>query len=206
MRLRATTFIRNDAMIEARKKMGWSQKELASVCGVSFHLIQRLESLNFPTRYDEVDIGIIADFLNLEIEAIYPIEMQGWRGHTTFLQTLEVSTEKLIDFAERQASRFILPSPAEIAEKRDFQKYHIDILKKAMKCLSFRERKILDLRYGLEDGHCYTLAEVGRIFKVTQERIREVEAKAIRRLENMLSSPVMLAKLKRQKNYGKEKE
>lgn len=53
-----------------------------------------------------------------------------------------------------------------------------------LKTLSYREREIIKLRYGIGDGYTYTLEEVGRIFKVTRERVRQVEAKAIRKLQH----------------------
>jgi RNA polymerase primary sigma factor len=49
--------------------------------------------------------------------------------------------------------------------------------------LSYREREILKLRYGLVDGYAYTLEEVGQIFAVTRERVRQIEAKAVRKLQ-----------------------
>ena len=53
-----------------------------------------------------------------------------------------------------------------------------------LKTLTFREREILRLRYGLGDGYTYTLEEVGRIFKVTRERVRQIEAKAVKKLQH----------------------
>jgi RNA polymerase primary sigma factor len=53
-----------------------------------------------------------------------------------------------------------------------------------LKTLTYREREILKLRYGIGDGYTYTLEEVGRIFKVTRERVRQVESKAIRKLQH----------------------
>ena len=50
--------------------------------------------------------------------------------------------------------------------------------------LAPREREVLRLRFGLEDGHPYTLEEVGRRFGVTRERIRQIEAKALRKLRH----------------------
>jgi RNA polymerase primary sigma factor len=50
--------------------------------------------------------------------------------------------------------------------------------------LSVREREIVKLRFGLGDGYIYTLEEVGRIFKVTRERVRQIEAKALRKLRH----------------------
>ncbi|MDR3109000.1 MAG: sigma-70 family RNA polymerase sigma factor [Planctomycetaceae bacterium] len=54
---------------------------------------------------------------------------------------------------------------------------------KLLKTLSYREREILILRYGLENGYSYTLEEVGRIFQVTRERVRQIEAKAVQKLQ-----------------------
>jgi RNA polymerase primary sigma factor len=53
-----------------------------------------------------------------------------------------------------------------------------------LKTLTWREREIVRLRYGLQDGYTYTLEEVGRIFKVTRERVRQIEAKAVRKLQH----------------------
>ncbi|MCE5266508.1 MAG: sigma-70 family RNA polymerase sigma factor [Planctomycetaceae bacterium] len=53
----------------------------------------------------------------------------------------------------------------------------------ALSSLNYREREIIRLRYGLSDGYAYTLSEVGRIFSVTRERIRQIECDAIRKLQ-----------------------
>ena len=62
---------------------------------------------------------------------------------------------------------------------------HIDQL---LGDLKERERQVITLRFGLEDGHPRTLEEVGREFKVTRERIRQIEAKALRKLKNPVRS------------------
>jgi RNA polymerase primary sigma factor len=59
-----------------------------------------------------------------------------------------------------------------------------DKIESLLKTLTYREREIVRLRYGLGDGYTYTLEEVGRIFKVTRERVRQIEAKALRKLQN----------------------
>jgi RNA polymerase primary sigma factor len=63
---------------------------------------------------------------------------------------------------------------------REALKVQIDL---AMETLNYREREILRLRYGLADGYTYTLEEVGRIFQVTRERVRQIESKAVRKLQ-----------------------
>jgi len=64
-------------------------------------------------------------------------------------------------------------------------------IEQVLKSLTYREREIIKLRYGIGDGYTYTLEEVGKIFKVTRERVRQVEAKAIRKLQH----PVRCRKL-----------
>ncbi|MCC6508608.1 MAG: sigma-70 family RNA polymerase sigma factor [Pirellulaceae bacterium] len=59
-----------------------------------------------------------------------------------------------------------------------------DKIELLLKSLTFREREIIRLRYGLADGYSYTLEEVGRIFKVTSERVRQIEAKAVMKMQN----------------------
>lgn len=54
--------------------------------------------------------------------------------------------------------------------------------------LSFREREILKLRYGLTDGYSYTLEEVGKIFSITRERVRQIETKAVKKLQHPVRS------------------
>jgi len=67
--------------------------------------------------------------------------------------------------------------PAELSELRKS-------VAKVLKTLTYREREIIKLRYGLgNDGMTYTPEEVGHIFKVTRERIRQIEAKALRKMQ-----------------------
>jgi len=57
-------------------------------------------------------------------------------------------------------------------------------IEEVLSTLTFREREIVKLRYGIGDGYTYTLEEVGRIFRVTRERVRQIEAKAVRKLRH----------------------
>ena len=63
-----------------------------------------------------------------------------------------------------------------------------DKIDQLLKTLTYREREIIRLRYGLGDGYTYTLEEVGRIFKVTRERVRQIEAKAVKKLQHPVRS------------------
>jgi RNA polymerase primary sigma factor len=77
-----------------------------------------------------------------------------------------------------------------------------DKLEHVLKSLPERERLIIKLRYGLEDGYVYTLEEVGRILKVTRERVRQIEAKAVRKLQH----PVRAKQLQAFWNSGTPEE
>lgn len=72
------------------------------------------------------------------------------------------------------------PAPADAASMLLLKEQLADVLK----TLTPREEKVLALRFGLEDGHPHTLEEVGREFNVTRERIRQIEAKALRKLRH----------------------
>ncbi len=72
------------------------------------------------------------------------------------------------------------PAPAEAASFTLLKEQLVDVLS----TLTPREEKVLKLRFGLEDGRARTLEEVGKEFKVTRERIRQIEAKALRKLRH----------------------
>jgi RNA polymerase primary sigma factor len=80
-----------------------------------------------------------------------------------------------------------IESPVESASRVMLRDKVSDVLD----TLTFREREIIKLRYGIGDGYTYTLEEVGRIFRVTRERVRQIEAKAVRKLQH----PVRARKL-----------
>jgi len=97
----------------------------------------------------------------------YPISLERPIGHGEDCQFADMMPD------EREAQ------PAEEAS-HDMLKARV---KEVLAGLSFRERSIIELRYGLGDGYSYTLEEVGHIFKVTRERVRQIEAKAVRKLQ-----------------------
>jgi RNA polymerase primary sigma factor len=80
------------------------------------------------------------------------------------------------DFIEDESAE----SPLQAAGQEMLKERIDDVLA----TLTFREREIIKLRYGIGDGYTYTLEEVGRIFRVTRERVRQIEAKAVRKLRH----------------------
>jgi RNA polymerase primary sigma factor len=86
----------------------------------------------------------------------------------------------LVDFIEDDS----IPGPIDTASRVLLREQMRDLLDS----LSPRERGVLELRFGLKDGHTRTLEEVGREFGVTRERVRQIEAKALRKLRHPKSS------------------
>ncbi len=86
----------------------------------------------------------------------------------------------LADFIEDES----VPGPVDAASRELLREQMRDILGS----LSEREREVLELRFGLKDGHSRTLEEVGDMFGVTRERVRQIEAKALRKLRHPKSS------------------
>jgi len=72
------------------------------------------------------------------------------------------------------------PAPSEVASFTLLKEQLMDVLD----TLTSREEKVLRLRFGLDDGRTRTLEEVGKVFNVTRERIRQIEAKALRKLRH----------------------
>ena len=83
-----------------------------------------------------------------------------------------------------QRQRLTLPSPAALAEKKEEQQTHAKVIQKSLKTLSYREREVIAMRFGLNGYTALTLEEVGHVFRHTQERIRQIEAKALRKLRH----------------------
>jgi len=107
--------------------------------------------------------------------------LNGLRGiRAAFIEAMKVDNSK--DVPDEKAEDPVSSATQEMLK---------DKIEQVLKTLTYREREIIKLRYGIGDGYTYTLEEVGRIFKVTRERVRQVEAKAIRKLQH----PVRARKL-----------
>jgi RNA polymerase primary sigma factor len=105
-----------------------------------------------------------------------PVSLEGPVG--------DEDSDQLGDFIEDEDA----PSPMDSAV-RDMLREQIQ---HALEALSEREREVLELRFGLKDGKDHTLEEVSSYFDVTRERVRQIEAKALRKLRHPTHSrPLM---------------
>ena len=115
------------------------------------------------------------------IEEIFPgfVREKLDRVPRTVERTYSVDTG-LLEYQQRTEERLTLPSPEQAAELGDQR----DSLIRLMKTLPYREREVIKLRYGLDGEGSHTLQNVADVFRVGKERIRQLEAKALRRLHN----------------------
>jgi RNA polymerase primary sigma factor len=88
-----------------------------------------------------------------------------------------------VDFIEDES----IPEPVDAASKQLLREQ----VRNVLEFLSDRERQVLEMRFGLKDGKDHTLEEVGREFGVTRERIRQIEAKALRKLRHPSRSKML---------------
>ena len=146
---------------------------------VPVHMVETIAKYKQVVRRLTQDLGReplpeeIAMEMNLDVDKIYQIEKID--QSTVSLESPvgdegDDGTSKLGDFL---ADDKIL-SPAEESSRRIIS----DQVKEILNDLPPKERKILEMRHGLTDGYTHTLEEVGKVFGVTRERIRQIEAKA----------------------------
>ena len=97
-----------------------------------------------------------------------------------------VSLEKPVgDEEESEFGQFIADERAESPYERAAEILTKEALREALENLSYRERRVLELRYGLGGEHPRTLDEVGRTFNVTRERIRQIENQSLKKLQSL---------------------
>lgn len=116
----------------------------------------------------------VAEYMGLDLEKI--LEIKNISQVPTSLQMT------IGDDANSELADIIADESATSPEKYAEYTYLKKQLKEALNELNDRERKVLELRFGLEDGIARTLEEVGQEFNVTRERIRQIEAKALKKL------------------------
>ena len=149
---------------------------------IPVHMIETINKIKKESRIYLQETGkdatpeILAERLGMEAEKIKAI--QEMNQEPISLETPVGSEEdsELGDFVEDQKTT----SPYEATNRSILR----EELNAVLKTLSSREEKVLRYRYGLDDSSPKTLEEVGKIFNVTRERIRQIEVKALRKLRH----------------------
>ncbi|MBW3539446.1 MAG: sigma-70 family RNA polymerase sigma factor [Planctomycetes bacterium] len=149
---------------------------------IPVHMFQSISTLKAKSEQIRQETGRdpnmeeLADSVGLSVEETERI-MKTWK-HPISLDTPvgESEDSSFGDFLEDGHES----TPADSAMHQMLR----DKIEHVLKSLTYREREIIRLRYGLGDGYSYTLEETGRIFKVTRERIRQIESKALKKLQH----------------------
>ncbi len=149
---------------------------------IPVHMFQSISTLKAKSEQirqetgREPSIEELAKAVGLGVEETERI-MKTWK-HPISLETPvgESEDSNFGDFLEDSSDH----TPADSAMRQMLR----DKIEHVLKSLTYREREIIRLRYGLGDGYSYTLEETGRIFKVTRERIRQIESKALKKLQH----------------------
>lgn len=176
----------NWRMRQARFAKGWTQKDLAMVVGVNPSAITAVETLRRSYRRSTPItselLQEIADALEEPIETLFPhwVPSHKVRQAVSGDVALTLSSLALIgDASDVDLIRTTLQGQLQQAISR------------ALDTLLPIERKVLDLRFGITDRKSRTLEEVGQEFNFTRERIRQIEAKALRKLRHPSRSRVL---------------
>jgi RNA polymerase primary sigma factor len=149
---------------------------------IPVHMVETINKLSRISRRLEQDIGRepadeeLAAELDLAAERVREIRKAALEPVSLEIPVGSEDDSHLGDFVPDESSL----SPADVATRQMLKEQMDDVLDS----LTVRERRVLQLRFGLEDGRQRTLEEVGREFGVTRERIRQIEAKALRKLRH----------------------
>ncbi|MGB2983225.1 MAG: sigma-70 family RNA polymerase sigma factor [Candidatus Bipolaricaulia bacterium] len=158
---------------------------------VPVHMIETVRELNrvkreyIQSRGSAPTLEDLAELTGMSIDKIKKVESVSQYTASLERPIGEEDEDTLGDFIEDTSS----PSPT----KETFRMFLREQLARALDQLDEREREILKLRYGLEDGHPRTLKDVSLKFNITRERVRQIEIKAIEKLKH----PSRRAELKR---------
>ncbi len=157
---------------------------------IPVHMVETINKLVRVSRQLLQELGTdptpeqIAEVMELSPERVREIQKVAQEPVSLETPIGEEEDSHLGDFIEDEDT----PAPDEAASSILLK----EDLEKVLKTLTPREEKVLRLRFGLDDGRSRTLEEVGKIFGVTRERIRQIEAKAL----SKLGRPVRCQKLK----------
>ena len=149
---------------------------------IPVHMVETMNRVNRTSRRLLQEYGReptpeeIAEAMNLPVERVLEISKISQEPVSLETPIGEEEDSHLGDFIQDEH----IPVPADEAAHTLLREQ----IEKVMDTLSEREQKVLALRFGLEDGKPHTLEEVGREFQVTRERIRQIEAKALRKLRH----------------------
>jgi RNA polymerase primary sigma factor len=166
-----------------RQAIARALADKARTIRIPVHVVEKLNKIGRAERKLVTELGReptpeeIADVTGIEPDEVDSIKRSA---------QAPVSLEKPVgDEEESEFGQFIADEKAESPFDRAADLLTKEALREALENLSYRERRVLELRYGLGGEHPRTLDEVGRTFNVTRERIRQIENQSLKKLQTL---------------------
>ena len=166
-----------------RQAIARSLADKARTIRIPVHIVEKLNKIGRAERKLMTGLGREPTTDEIaEVTGIEPDEVESIRRAAQ----APISLEKPIgDEDQSEFGQLIADERAESPYEHAAEILTNEALREALENLSYRERRVIELRYGLGDQHPRTLDEVGRAFNVTRERIRQVEHQALRKLQTL---------------------
>jgi RNA polymerase primary sigma factor len=166
-----------------RQAVARALADKARTIRIPVHIVEKLNRIGRAERKLVIGLGReptaeeIADVTGLEPDEVDAIRRSA---------QAPISLAKPVGDEEQSEFGQLIPdAQAESPYERAVETLTNDALREALENLSYRERRVLELRYGLGDQHPRTLDEVGRVFNVTRERIRQIEHQSLAKLQTL---------------------
>jgi RNA polymerase primary sigma factor len=166
-----------------RQAIARALADKARTIRIPVHVVEKLNKIGRAERKLVTELGReptpeeIAEVTGIDPEEVDQIKRSA---------QAPVSLEKPVgDEEESEFGQFIADEKAESPFERAADLLTKEALREALENLSYRERRVLELRYGLGGEHPRTLDEVGRTFNVTRERIRQIENQSLKKLQSL---------------------
>lgn len=173
------------SQIEAARQLGCSQQDFCA--WVNMRSVPRFHSESFAAVEQK-----LMELTGKTVEELWPEEAKSAEWLQVPKTVVAHHRFELAALADMTKQRLLLPSPADQASESELLENLRRNAQKVLKTLSFREREIIKMRFGLGDGTSYTLKECAAIFRRTPETIRQIEAKAIRKMQQPSRAEMML--------------
>ena len=171
----------NARLVAGRKALGLTQTEFARLTGINVAKLSGIENLRILPSFDIKDtmasaLGFTTDYLFPE-SLLKAIDAGVFSKRHRALEEVEIValTEARLDQLAYTDDDMLESIDRSILKEQ---------INEVLNRLTPREQRVIDIRFGLTDGDSHTLRETGVKFNVTQERIRQIEAKALRKLRH----------------------
>ena len=166
-----------------RQAIARSLADKARTIRIPVHIVEKLNRIGRAERKLATGLGREPTVEEIaDVTGIEPDEVESIRRSAQ----APISLEKPVgDEEQTEFGRLIADEQAESPYERAVETLTTQALREALENLSYRERRVIELRYGLGDQHPRTLDEIGRTFNVTRERIRQIEHQSLKKLQTL---------------------